>query len=335
MASRDRLTEVLVAANRPETVVGQENNDNNAAPMPTTSGANLNVFFQEVNAITQDIDRFRENINRISNLHSRSLVTITDLEASENEQQLDRLTDETTNLSNNLKNRLKKMESQNLRLTPSGSEALARIPHYDGLKKKFMEAINAYRDTEVAYQKQLKQRMERQYRIVKPDATQEEIDAALESNQGNQIFQQSILQSTRYGEAKSALQEVLSRQGDIKKIEKTILQLAQLFQDMEAIVVVQQETIVDVVNQTAETEKILKTATEDITRATDDSKRARNKKRWLFLIGIIIMIVIVLVIYFAVRKPGSGGGNSSSTSSAPASAGDASASTAASIPSSL
>lgn len=38
-----------------------------------------------------------------------------------------------------------------------------------------------------------------------------------------QIFAQSVLNSTRYGDANRALREVQSRHDDIKKIEKTIL----------------------------------------------------------------------------------------------------------------
>ena len=41
-----------------------------------------------------------------------------------------------------------------------------------------------------------------------------------------------LLNSNRYGEAKSAYREVQERHEDIKKIERTLTELAQLFNDV-------------------------------------------------------------------------------------------------------
>ena len=43
------------------------------------------------------------------------------------------------------------------------------------------------------------------------------------------------MNSNRYGEAKSAYREVQERHRDILKIEKTITELAQLFNDVSAV----------------------------------------------------------------------------------------------------
>lgn len=59
----------------------------------------------------------------------------------------------------------------------------------------FMEAIQRYQTVEQDSRKKHKQRMERQYKIVKPDATQEEVSAAIDDNMGsggNRIFEQAV-----------------------------------------------------------------------------------------------------------------------------------------------
>ena len=58
-----------------------------------------------------------------------------------------------------------------------------------------MEAIQRYQTVEQDSRKKHKQRMERQYKIVKPDATQEEVSNAIDDNMGsggNRIFEQAV-----------------------------------------------------------------------------------------------------------------------------------------------
>jgi syntaxin 1B/2/3 len=75
--------------------------------------------------------------------------------------------------------------------------------------------------------------MERQFRIVKPDASPEEVRAVVNDDNGNnQIFQQAMMSSNRYGESRAAYREVQERHEDIKRIEKTLTELAQLFNDV-------------------------------------------------------------------------------------------------------
>jgi len=85
---------------------------------------------------------------------------------------------------------------------------------------------------------------------VKPDATPEEVRAVVEDDQGGQIFSQAVritlcfwlfdvfltlyqlMNSNRYGESRAAYREVQERHEDIKRIERTIAELAQLFNDV-------------------------------------------------------------------------------------------------------
>ena len=60
------------------------------------------------------------------------------------------------------------------------------------VKSKFVEAIQNYQTVEQQYRQKYKQRLERKYKIVKPDATQEEIRAVVEDDSGGQVFSQAV-----------------------------------------------------------------------------------------------------------------------------------------------
>lgn len=118
---------------------------------------------------------------------------------------------------------------------------------------RFMEVLQAYQSMEMKHRDKSKQRIERQFMIANPDANPEEVRRAVESGEEVQVFAQAVSgnldaselddllmkvcsaqlrQSNRVGNAQRALNEVQSRHEDIKQIEKTLVELFQLFQDM-------------------------------------------------------------------------------------------------------
>lgn len=131
------------------------------------------------------------------------------------------------------------------------------------MRSKFIEAIQNYQRVEQDYRVKSRQRVERQLKIgeslypllvivsggftVNPDATQEEVNAAVEGG-GQQVFAQAVREdhytkvmlingiqlttSSRYGESRMAYREVQERQVEIKKMEQTLGELAQLFNDV-------------------------------------------------------------------------------------------------------
>jgi len=55
-----------------------------------------------------------------------------------------------------------------------------------------VEAIQNYQTVEQQHRQKYKQRLERQYKIVKPDATPEEIRTVVEDDNGGQVFGQAV-----------------------------------------------------------------------------------------------------------------------------------------------
>ncbi|KAG5653974.1 hypothetical protein H0H81_008842 [Sphagnurus paluster] len=138
---------------------------------------------------------------------------------------LDQLVDDTRTLSNQLKDRIKALE----RIT-TGPDVQMRKNRASFVRAKFLEAIQNYQRVEQDYRAKSRQRIERQLKVVKPDATPEEIEVATEGG-GQQIFAEALSSSSRYGESRSVLRDVQDRQQELRKMEETLAELAQLFID--------------------------------------------------------------------------------------------------------
>lgn len=66
---------------------------------------------------------------------------------------------------------------------------------------------------------------------VNPNATQDEIDRVVNDNASGQVFAQALM-GNRFAESQGAYREVQQRHEEILRINKTIAELAQLFNDV-------------------------------------------------------------------------------------------------------
>jgi syntaxin 1B/2/3 len=162
---------------------------------------------------------------------------------------------------------------------------LAQVGRVD---RRLKQAIQEYQQVESTFRKKTQDQMARQYRIVRPDASEQEVRAAVEdTSQGAQVFQQALMQSDRRGQARAVLSAVQDRHAAIQKIEQQMIELAQLFQDMDTLVVQQEEQIVQIEQKGEEVVENLNKGNVELGGAVK-SARAARKKKWICL-GIVGM----------------------------------------------
>lgn len=98
---------------------------------------------------------------------------------------------------------------------------------------------------------------------------------------------------------------VRARHNDIQKIEQTLEQLNQLFQDLAEQVIIQDTMVQAAEEQTDHVVKDTENANVQLGKGVASARRARKLKWWL--LGIIVLIVVVLGlalgIYFGVTVP--------------------------------
>ncbi|KAF3915545.1 Syntaxin-1B [Orbilia brochopaga] len=181
-----------------------------------------------------------------------------------------------------------------------------RSKHVELVEKHFRANMQRQREVEVEYRKKERDVLERQYRIVNPDATDEEIEQVREAGSDLQVFLEAT-KDVRVTGAKAAINEVRTRYNEIQKIEQTMVELSELFEQLNQLVW-QQETEVEQIKKDGEdAEANLGEAVQHLDAAIVSSQSARKKKWWLFLIFIIIVIIVIIVI--VTQHPWSKGGS--------------------------
>ncbi|EJD05834.1 t-SNARE [Fomitiporia mediterranea MF3/22] len=246
----------------------------------------MDTFYNEIEAIQNEIRTFNANVDQISRLHS-SLLSNVEPGNSRSNQQLENLMEETRGMGSEIKNRIKALQMQPV----DEKAANMRKPQIDLVRERFKNAIEKYQGEEKLYRDKYKERMARQFKIVNPNATDAEVQEVVNGDQDVQIFAQAAM-GNRYADSQRAYREVQQRHEEIKRIERTLIELAQLFNDM-SLLVEQQNDQVNVIHQNAEN------AAGDIEAgkvATDKavvSARGYRKKRWICLLLTLIILIIV------------------------------------------
>ncbi|CAO1638577.1 unnamed protein product [Sympodiomycopsis kandeliae] len=279
------------------------------------AGGDMNSFFAEISEIQDMIREIEDNVRGIANLHNQSLNNVDEAASQQAHAQLGTVSQGTSRLTNAVKNRIKKLEQQTSRV-PEGGDKNVRRTQIGSLKNQFKGVIQNYQEVEQQYRQKFRQRQERQFRIVKPDATPQEVKAALDDDNGGQIFSQALLNSNRHGEARGALREVQERHEDIKRIEKTIVELAQLFQEMDILISEQDDQVNAIESTAVNVEQDMSSGLAATGKAVKSAKAARKKRKICFIISIVLILVIAAVVAIVVcTRPGNcgkkdnGGGN--------------------------
>lgn len=105
------------------------------------------------------------------------------------------------------------------------------------------------------------------------------------------------------GEAKAVLGRVQARHNELQNIERSIIELAGLFQDLETLVIQQGEVIQQVEEQTQKVNENMDHGIKEVTRGVDHARRRRKLKWYCLLVCVLIIIAIALGVglglYFA------------------------------------
>ncbi|CAJ0545554.1 Ff.00g090270.m01.CDS01 [Fusarium sp. VM40] len=261
-------------------------------------GQDPNAILNECRDIDRGIDTVEQNLEQLRMIQQRTLDDADSSGSSAASRQLDSLSADTMSLYRELTERVRTVKS-----SPEASSA-KNNPHVTRIDRRLKAAITQYQQVESQFRKRTQDQMARQYRIVRPDASEQEIQAAVEDTTGGQVFSQAMMQSDRQGRARAALSAVQDRHQALVKIEQQMVELSQLFQDMDTLVVQQEAAVTQIEQKGEEVVENLDKGNEEIGVAVNTARKTR-KKKWICLgicVAIIVVIVIIVLIYIFVIK---------------------------------
>lgn len=224
-----------------------------------------------------------------------------------------------------VRKRLKRIAGENKDLAAQNSGVPSslriRVSRYTKLGKDFMAVTSKLESTREVHKKAVTMTMKREILTANPSASEAKVDRALESGTGLETILQSDNSNLRY-----QIEDLQSRNRDIQKLSKNIVDLHQMFTDMSILVEGQQELINDIEYNVKEVKTDTKKATEELVIARKHQKSARKKKACICILVIVIIVGVAAAILIPLALKNdwfSGGSNNTEPTPNPTPSGSA------------
>ncbi|KAG7414159.1 hypothetical protein LZL87_007471 [Fusarium oxysporum] len=254
----------------------------------TSSSLPQQEFLNRVQKLRDEIKGLTNDVDYIGQLHQRTLSS-TDGSANHD---LEQYVSQTQIRNTAIKDGIKGLE-RDLAKTNDSSRT-TKNTQLQSLKTFFKSELDKYQSIERDYQQRYRDQIARQYRIVNPDASEQEVQEAANADWGNEGVFQTALRTNRTGHASSVLGNVRARHSELQRIEQTLSELAILYQEL-ATIVEQQEPVI----QAAETNAIntvdhMEKGNEQVEVAKKHAANRRKLKWWCALVVLLIVIAIAV-----------------------------------------
>jgi syntaxin 1B/2/3 len=281
---------------------GLKPGDQAPAPNFEDDAMQMQNFLQQSSEITDNTKQIEKLTNELDRLHKLALTTASAEESGETSAKIEIVSAKINQHSNKNRNLLQTIQRENEQLqeiAPPGSGHMRmREQKHRALATAFLNASKKLQKLQQNYRDKYRQQLERQYKIVNPHATAEEIFAITSDETGARakIFAVSVKE-----DQKKTLAQMKDRFQDVRTIEKSILELHQLFLDLQTIVVEQGDMLNRVEFNVDKTAGYTDNAAQDMKLAVEYQKSIWKKKWILVIIAMVGIVILILIVLYLIR----------------------------------
>ncbi|XP_036385590.1 syntaxin-2-like isoform X2 [Megalops cyprinoides] len=281
---KDRLADLTVSSK----------NGRDDVTVPVERESFMEGFFRKVEETRRLIDQIASQVEEVKKKYSCILSAPDPDDRMKGE--LERLSEDIKKNARTVQAGLKTMQ-QGLPQDEDAIRASVNLriqkTQHSQLSRRFVEVMTLYSEAQVAFREKSKGRILRQLEITGKSTTNEELENMLESGNAS-VFISDVISDSQI--TRQALNEIESRHQDILRLESSIRELHEMFQDMAMLVETQGEMINNI-------EKNVNNAAEYVARAEKETKKAvryqsNARRKALFLaifvsVGVIVLAIII------------------------------------------
>jgi t-SNARE complex subunit (syntaxin) len=162
------------------------------------------------------------------------------------------------------------------------------------LLRKFIDEMKRYQNSQQQYKTDVKKKVTRQVQMIKPDATESDVDEIMRSEGGREaLYQQQILSGGVNDQIKTQYRNVAGKYQDVLTLEASVAELHQMFLDFALLTEQQGELLDQIEYQVRAAADYVEDANVDVYEAIEYQKKIRKKQCWIILIVVVLVIIIL------------------------------------------
>ncbi|MCJ1438196.1 Plasma membrane t-SNARE, secretory vesicle fusion [Xylographa pallens] len=292
------------AYDKEQNISGRNNNSNTIPMNHLKGGAGANgqqkrqdprAILNECEDLLRGIDTIQRNQNHLQRLQDQALNDPDSSQNTETRRQIDSINADLMTMYENFITRIRVLKGNPMAGNPTNTHQIGLV------ERRLGKSRQAFTEQEQQYRGNLDTQMERQYLIVRPDATAEDIRLLKKDGPPDNLFTQALEQSDRRGQSQSALSAVRGRHDEIQKIPKQLTELNQMFGLIDNMIVQQDKVVADIDTSADQTQQYVSQGNNQLDGAITKVRAANRKKWYCFGIGILIILVIVIIVVVVVE----------------------------------
>ncbi|KAG0227099.1 hypothetical protein BGW42_003157 [Actinomortierella wolfii] len=238
-----------------------------------------------VDEVNEELDRIKANIQKLEAMHKKHLLPGFDDRIQE-ERDIERLTDEITAQFHACQRRIKRIQNDSKQSSSNQELVMARNVQMS-LAQKVQEVSQGFRKKQNSYMQRVRGVELRNKDLYSMNTVDTSLADANDMEQG--------FTSSQLAFAEQSHAAITQREQEINHIAKSIFQLADIFKDLQTMVI-DQGTLLDRIDYNVEqTNSHLQDAVFELQEGEKYQKQARKRKIILLLILIIVGLIIILI----------------------------------------
>lgn len=259
---------------------------------------NASSAFSAIDKVRDVITQLDNEISDLRRRQQRVLQSIEPEEQSRAEEKLARTVDEINRKNRWIRMKLKKMDGELKRYT--GNDYTARQNQHRAATQAFMAAIQRLSSEQLEFKDRQQKALQRQWRILHPDATEEELQSLGTEYAGARMFAMDMASDMQ---ERFALEEARARHDEMLSLEKSVEELAQLFLDMQDMVNSQGEQVVTITQHVEESREATQKASKELKDAVVKQKKRRRLKWIIACCCVLLLLIVGIVVFVEVGLP--------------------------------
>jgi syntaxin 1B/2/3 len=284
-----------MATNRLEDLFGDDATASDQVDVEMANGSNgYATLFEETNSIKADVKIINSATSQINQLANKFTVASNQVEEKNIQAEEKIIRKKMKPVCHRAKDKLKNLKGKLNDSDLDHNEKRMRSQTFVSVAKTFVEAIKAYQESQATYESNIRNQLGRRLKIVEPNLSDDDVEEAIDSGRAQTILETVIREGS--GQIASTYQDVMSQHEDIKQLEKSIVELMEMFQDMALLIEQQGEKLNSVEAQINKASDYVESGTKALGRANQSQKSKRKYMCCCIIIGLIALLAILLPI---------------------------------------
>lgn len=265
------------------------------SPAVVAASSFMREFFTGVSQIQGRLEKGRANVKLMSAVLEEALQATTQERERVVSDKLQRLVQETNEHVAAVKEGLQKLKARSDEEAvkkPNSAEDKIRSNMQLAMSKKHQQLLLDFQKTQIDFKMVLQQRQHREMQILMPEATEEERAQMIEDGETTSLIVAKKIAGT-HALLLDEVQRIKEKHQDILRLERSIADLAQMFQEMAVLVEAQGELLDAIELHVKNTKAYTGKAEEELVLTR---KAQHQGRKWMCCLTILLIVVLLAIL---------------------------------------